>query len=297
MRRRRRRHPGQHDELVHQPGDRDDRPRATALRLAASTTTGTTFASPITNSQLTELGRLRLLYQPDPEFQVGASVGYEHNAFPFTTYSGATYGAGYKWRPSPRTVVGGFWEHRYFGSSYGFKFDYRTPLSVWGVNASRNVTSYPQQLATLCPPAATSRRCSIRFFSSRIADPAERQQARRSVHSRPRPAEHAVQSRHAVHTAAHAAGAPRTSRSGLLGARNSIFFTASTFAASPSPDRAIRCRRRSPARTTTRNGRQYRVQPSIDDLVSLGANLSWSRTVPNAPIAFPEHRRTSGRRT
>ena len=68
------------------------------------------------DSQIQELGRLRLLYQVDSELQVGVSGGYEDNRFPLTSYSGAIYGVGYRWRPSPILSSEGFWEHRYFGS-------------------------------------------------------------------------------------------------------------------------------------------------------------------------------------
>jgi hypothetical protein len=40
------------------------------------------------------------------------------------------------------------YERRFFGASYR-SAEHRTPLSVWSLNASRNITSYPQELASL----------------------------------------------------------------------------------------------------------------------------------------------------
>ena len=84
------------------------------------------------------------------------------------------YGVGVRWHPSERTIFDGSWEHRYFGSSYNVTFDHRTPLSVWSFLASRNVTSYPQQLATLSGGIDISAALN-QLFQSRVPDPAARQ--------------------------------------------------------------------------------------------------------------------------
>ncbi len=126
------------------------------------------------DAELSELGRLRLLYQPERALELGVSGGYERNEFSLSSYRGAIYGTGVKWHPDPRFSADGFWEHRYFGSSYGLKVDYRTELTVWALNSSRNVTSYPQSLATL-PGGGDVPGLLNQLFSSRIADPVERQ--------------------------------------------------------------------------------------------------------------------------
>jgi uncharacterized protein (PEP-CTERM system associated) len=123
---------------------------------------------------VTQLARARVPVQVDPELRVSASSGYEDNRYTFTEPHGAIYGVGADWRPAPRTTVKGEWEHRFFGSSYQFSFDNRTPLSTWNLTASRNLTSYPQQLATL--PAGGDVAATLnQLFLSRIPDPAERQ--------------------------------------------------------------------------------------------------------------------------
>ncbi|HEX8011832.1 MAG TPA: TIGR03016 family PEP-CTERM system-associated outer membrane protein [Casimicrobiaceae bacterium] len=123
---------------------------------------------------VTELARARLPVQIDPEIRASVSGGYEDNRYTFTEPRGAIYGGGAEWRPAPRTAVKGEWEHRFFGSSYQLSFDNRTPLSTWNVKASRNLTSYPQQLASL--PAGGDVAATLnQLFLSRIPDPAERQ--------------------------------------------------------------------------------------------------------------------------
>ena len=69
--------------------------------------------------------------------------------------------------------MSGDWEHRFFGSSYHFTFDHRTPLSVWTVRASRDVTSYPQQLAGL-PAGLDIATYLNQLFLTSIPDPVQR---------------------------------------------------------------------------------------------------------------------------
>ncbi|MCU0804990.1 MAG: TIGR03016 family PEP-CTERM system-associated outer membrane protein [Burkholderiales bacterium] len=124
---------------------------------------------------LTELARLRLLYAINPQLQVSLDGGYEHNDYPATQYSGAIYGAGFRWTPTPRTNVVGNWEQRFFGSSYYLLAEHRTPLSVWSLNASRGISSFPQALATL--PAGNVDLLLNASLQSRIPDPVARQAA------------------------------------------------------------------------------------------------------------------------
>jgi uncharacterized protein (PEP-CTERM system associated) len=127
------------------------------------------------SSQTTNLGRLGPRYAYDPQVLLHADVGYEDNHYPFSNYRGYIYGLGIEWRPTERTNVVATWEHRFFGASYLFTFDHRTPLSVWGLSATRNITSYPQQLASL--PAGNVQSILNQLFTSRIPDPAQRQTA------------------------------------------------------------------------------------------------------------------------
>ena len=115
-------------------------------------------------------------YNVDPQLRLGASVGYEDNQGALTSSRGSVYGVGVEWRPTERTKVVGKWEHRYFGSSYLFTFDHRTPLSVWNVQASRNVTTYPQSHWDAWRREASVASYLNQLFLSSIPDAAARQQ-------------------------------------------------------------------------------------------------------------------------
>jgi uncharacterized protein (PEP-CTERM system associated) len=120
------------------------------------------------------LGRAILSYQVGPDLQVSARGGYEYNDYAIGGYSGAIYGAGLNWRPTPRTTLDGYWEHRFFGDSYSANFQHRTRLTGWRLTGSRGVTTSTQQfnlgtgIAYDVVDAA---------FLSRIPDTAQRQLA------------------------------------------------------------------------------------------------------------------------
>lgn len=121
------------------------------------------------------LARAEPVYAVTPQFRLTASVGYEDNKFPFTKERGAIYGAGFEWQPSPRAKAIGSWEHRFFGDSYLFELDHRSPLSAFHVNVSRNITTYQQQLATFTRGTSVAAMLN-QLFASQLPDPVARQQ-------------------------------------------------------------------------------------------------------------------------
>lgn len=124
---------------------------------------------------VTQLYRGTGIYTATPSLQLSASAGWEENEFQFTSSQDVIYGVGFVWRPSPVTRAVGDWDHRYFGSSYRFAFEHTTPLSEWRLNASRNVTTYPQQIASLQAGVNVSAFLNA-LFSPAFADAAARQQ-------------------------------------------------------------------------------------------------------------------------
>ncbi len=172
---------------------------------------------------LTQLGRVRLIHQPDPEVQVSLSGGYENNDYTFTSYRGPIYGVGGIWHPTDRTNVEGWWEHRFFGASYLFNFMHRMSQSVWIANASRNITTYPQQLAALPAGFNTSFLLNELFLSS-IPDPAQRQAAvNQFISNRGLPT--VLSDPVNLYTEQIQLQELASASLGLLGARNSIFFS------------------------------------------------------------------------
>ena len=124
-------------------------------------------------AQILALARARASWQPSATLRLQVSAGYERNEFPLTTTDGAIYGVGVFWQPTERTKLDAAWEHRFFGSSYRFLFEHRTPRTSWNVQASRNITSYPEQLANL-PAGGFVPGILNALYASRIPDPTAR---------------------------------------------------------------------------------------------------------------------------
>jgi len=175
------------------------------------------------SKQQLELARARGLYQVDPQVLLSVSGGYEHNDLLLETKGNIIYGAGFRWRPSERTNVEGTWEHRFFGASYNFVFENRSPLSVWSVAASRNITTYPQQLASLS--AGTDVATTLnQLFLSRVTDPAARQAlVNQLILDRGLPA--VLSSGVNIYSEQITLRESLLATAGILGARNSVFFS------------------------------------------------------------------------
>jgi len=123
---------------------------------------------------LTEIERARAIWRPDPLWELSAIAGYENNEFAFENQSGIVYGASVRWHPSRRTTVDTSWEHRFFGGSYHVSLGHRTPFTIWSLRASRDITTYPEQLGVLGSGTSVSTLLN-QLFASRITDPLERQ--------------------------------------------------------------------------------------------------------------------------
>jgi len=175
-------------------------------------------------SETMEISRLRGVYQPDPTWQVLAIAGYEDNRFIASREHGPVYGIGGLWRPTDRTRMDGTWEHRFFGSSYHVTFDHRTPLTVWSFRASRDISTYPQQLAALAAGSNVSTLLN-NLFLSRIQDPLQRGAlVDQFIRERGLPSE--LTSPLTLYSQRVTLLESETATAGLIGARNSVFFTA-----------------------------------------------------------------------
>jgi uncharacterized protein (PEP-CTERM system associated) len=232
--------------------------------------------------QISELARARLIWQPEPQLRFDIDGGYENNRFPFVTYTGPIYGGGLQWTPTDRMKVVGNYEHRYFGSSYLFSFDNRTPLSAASISVSRNVTSYPQQLFTL-PPTGNVAALLFFMFASRVPDPAARLalvQQFISASGLPESLSSAVP----IYTQQITLQEHATGTFGLLGARNSVFLNLFwlrqvpiTGSGNPLPPVLFAYN------NNTQSGGALTWSHKLTPLVSLEASLTLSRTIANQP--------------
>ncbi len=121
----------------------------------------------------TQIVRFIPTYQIDPQLQISGRIGYEKDEFPLRSTQDTVYGAGLQWNPTDRTQIGGFWEHRFFGSSYNAQITHRLPNAALSANFSRGLTSFPQ-LALAIPAGATVSQFADAAFATRIPDPAQR---------------------------------------------------------------------------------------------------------------------------
>ena len=162
-------------------------------------------------------------YAYDPQLRFSLIGGYEANRFPFTDYTGAVYGGGVQWRPGPRTNVTANVEHRFFGTGYLVNLSHRTPLSVWGLSASRSVTTYAQELTTVTGTSSIPGLLN-QLFTSRVPNADARQEeVDQYVQSQGLPT--ALASPVNTYSEEVLLAENFSASVGLLGTRNSLFLT------------------------------------------------------------------------
>lgn len=245
--------------------------------------TDVTFAGQDQGSLQTQIGRLVPFYNVDPQLRIGASFGYERNDGELTNYQGTVYGVGLEWRPTERTQVVAKWEHRYFGSSYIFTFDHRSRLTVWNFKASRNVTTYPQQLGSLQAGTNVPGYLNQLFLSS-IPDETARQQAvNQFMQDRGLP--QTLAGPVTLYADQIVLQQQASASVGLIGVRNSIFFSAFTVlsepisaAGTPLPPTLFS------ANANTQTGGSIVWNNRLTQAVNLSVSLSASRTTANEPL-------------
>jgi uncharacterized protein (PEP-CTERM system associated) len=203
------------------------------------------------------------------------TAGYEDNEFFLTRERGAIYGLGVGWHPDDRTSLTASWEHRFFGGSYDFAFTHSSRLTVWSVNASRNITSYPQQLATLAQGGSVSNLLNV-LYQSRIPDPLARQafvdelirnRGLPLVVGQPLP----LLAQQIALTESASASA------GILGARNAIVLSVFRSRQQPLPGDEL-ASLAVPANNNIQLGASVAWTHQLTPVLTLGTNLNWSRT-------------------
>ena len=227
--------------------------------------------------------RLGPLYNIDPQLRLTATIGYEADYFQLENFRGAIYGAGFEWRPTLRTSVVGSWEHRFFGPAYQFSFDHRMALSVWKLSVSRNITTTPQQLASL--PAGGDLSALLNgLFLSTIPDPVQRQQTIDQF-IRDRGLTSTLSSGLNLYSQQILLQESQTASVGLLGKRNTLLLTiynirSEPIAESTSPLAALLA--------TSENNRQtggsLLWSHKLTASVRFDATIERFRTVANAPL-------------
>lgn len=232
---------------------------------------------------VTQLARVSPFYSVDPQLRVSASVGWEENRYVLTSSNDAIYGVGFRWRPTERTNVLGNWEHRFFGSSYNFSFEHRTQLSVWKIEASRNITTYPQQVAALAAGTNVSSYLNELFLST-YPDAVARQNAVDQF-MRDRGLSTTLSNPLALYTEEILLVQQASATVGLVGARNAIFLSAFNMHSQPitAAGNALPPSLFS-QNDNTQTGGGLTWNNRLTQSLNLAASVTLLRTVANAPL-------------
>ena len=232
-------------------------------------------------SFVTEIGRVGGSWRPDDQWQFQLRGGYEDNRFLLERFSGFTYGAGLRWRPNVRTSLDVDGEHRFFGASYHVSLAHRLPLSVWTFHASRDITTYPQQLASL-PGQGNVDMLLNTLFASRITDPVARQTfVDQLIRERGLPA--TLASPLDLFTQQATLQETVDTSINLLGARNSVLMTAYRRRIQPVPGTTLALLDVLPASQidNTQVGTNVVWSYRITPLYTLSTSADWYRAVAN----------------
>ena len=229
--------------------------------------------------QLLELARARALYQIDPQVELSASGGYEHNDLLLESKDNTIYGLGFHWRPTERSRMEANWERRFFGASYSFALENRTPLSVWSVVASRNVSTYPQQIAAL-PGGVNVAAALNQLFLLRVPDPVARQTlVNQFIGDRGLPS--FLSSGVNIYSQQVTLQESLVATAGLLGARNSVFFSAFRLRQEPISGSGQVLPDFGSLQNNTQYGGNVVWSHSLTPLLILTGTMDGSRTVDN----------------
>jgi uncharacterized protein (PEP-CTERM system associated) len=229
----------------------------------------------------TTLGRLQAIRQVDPQLQLSGGAGYEDDHYVFADFHGPTYNLGAHWRPTDRTVVDADWEHRFFGASYHFAFDHRTPLSVWQVRASRDVTTYPQQVAGL-PGGLDVASYLNQLFLTSIPDAAQRTAyIAQLIQNGGLPL--FLQGGVNLYTEQATIEQSFSASVGLLGARNEVFFTVFRLKSEPVANAPGAVEGLAALNNNTQSGGGITWTHRLSSSLSVNTSANYLRTVANPP--------------
>ena len=121
-----------------------------------------------------DLARAIARYAPVPELAFGVRGGWERNNYLLANQGRTFYGADLMLRPTERTQIDGYWEDRFFGSSWQAGFSHRMPRLAFNLQWSRNLVTTSQQFLTF-PALANLFALLDASLTTRVPDPVERQ--------------------------------------------------------------------------------------------------------------------------
>lgn len=206
----------------------------------------------------TRLARASIFYQLGPQLRLFVRGGRESNNYFVEDRSETIHGFGFDWNPSERTHVGAENDKRFFGRSYRYSFQHRTPLSAWNVLLSKDSTNTINLLSQGSESTPFQR--LFQLLATEIPDPVQRaQQVRQQLLGAGIPADAAAE---AGFLSNQVFVDKRIEASvALFGARNTV-----TFAAFRSE--------RKPVNPLAQSGDDFGMASMVREL---GGSMNWSR--------------------
>jgi uncharacterized protein (PEP-CTERM system associated) len=148
--------------------------RPTPLGLSADAVRSTSTYGATANSDVTfETVRVSPTYAVNPTLDVFASVGRDVGQYASTRRSEALVGGGLRWAPSPRDLLDGRIEQRFFGTGWAINATHRSPFMVVNANLVRQATTYSARIAAL-PAGGDVAQLLDALLTTRIPNPADR---------------------------------------------------------------------------------------------------------------------------
>ncbi|MBH1986323.1 MAG: TIGR03016 family PEP-CTERM system-associated outer membrane protein [Burkholderiales bacterium] len=123
------------------------------------------------------LAKATLLYALTPEIEVGAFAGRESSQVFSQRFSDSVKGLQLSWRPGERTQVELMAEDRFYGRGWLAQVSHRTPFLAFGVNTSRQVDTYTNNVGGTLTSSGGTRGLLDAILTTRIPDEAERRRA------------------------------------------------------------------------------------------------------------------------
>lgn len=124
----------------------------TMFRNLAWTVDATQQTSDYSRGRKTEAERLRgmMTYLVQPQFKTSVSLGRESNNYAsLDQETHNTFGYGFEWSPTERTLMTVFKERRFFGDGHNISFTHRFPRSSIRYTDTRDVTVLPNQYSSV----------------------------------------------------------------------------------------------------------------------------------------------------
>ncbi len=123
-----------------------------------------------------QIGRIRALYAPAPELELGLIVGAASTSINGEQVNDTPRGWQAAWRPTERTEIRGQVEQRFYGKSWVGSVNHRSPWFAMGLTAERAQSTYAATVGTI-GAGGSLRALYDALLTTRIPNEAERRTA------------------------------------------------------------------------------------------------------------------------